>query len=197
MMIRRTLYWAFLVSIIALPAWVMFGRMFFGAPLGTALLLFALLAPVFALGIALVVGVTVMRPDVRKSKVVTWSDAGWVGSWLFLFVLYGFFVVVGSSDGDGSALTAVAGDSLRDLSGMLSVITGLAVPIYGVFVLLKQARALADDASTRLKGYAERMQEQTGVTPPPVQMEATFDRVDGPQSGQRIIIEGDDAENER
>lgn len=189
--IRRALYWAFLASIIVMPAWVMFGRTFFGAPLGAALLLFAILTPVFALGIALVVGLTAMRSDVRRDRAVSWSDAGWVGAWLFLFVLYGFFVVVEGSGGAGSALTALAGDGIRSLSASLSTIVGLAIPVFGLYVLYRQARALATDAGRRLKQHAERLQGEAGMMPPR-QMDATFEPVDGPQSGQRIILDDED-----
>lgn len=195
MRIRRALYWVFLVSIVAMPAWVMFGRMFFGAPLGTALLLFALLAPVFVLGIALVVGITVMRSDVRRDRAVSWSDAGWIGSWLALFLLFGFFVVVSGPNGDASALTALAGSGLRELSGALSALIGLAIPVFGLYLLFRQGRALAADTGRRIKGFADRLHDQ--ATGAPVEMEASFEPMEGPQSGQRIIVDGDDDEVRR
>ena len=192
MAIRRALYWVFIVSIVFMPGWVMFGRTLFGAPLGTALLLFTLLAPVFALGIAVVVGVTTLRRDVRKTKAVTWADAAWVGSWLSLFLLYGFFVVVDGADGPASALSALAGDAALPASSALSAIIGLAVPVFGAVVLWKQIRAFARDTQRRLQDYAERMQEEAHGTRRPIQMDATFESADGPQSGQRIIVEDND-----
>lgn len=192
MAIRRALYWVFLASIVVMPGWVMFGRTLFGAPLGSALLLFAILAPVFSLGIALVVGITALRRDVRAEKAVTWEDAGWVGSWLFLFVLYGFFVVVESGSGSASAFSAIAGEGVLSASSVLSTLTGLAVPVYGLVVLWKQIRAFARDTEKRLRNFAERAQEQAYGNPRPIQMDATFEPTDGPQSGQRIIIEGDE-----
>lgn len=195
--IRRALYWVFVTSIVAMPAWVMFGRTLFGAPLGTELLLFAILAPVFALGIGLVVGITILRHDVRKTKAVTWQDAGWVGSWLSLFLFYGFFVVVDSPGGSISAFSALLGAGALSASSVLSTLIGLAVPVYGVFVLWKQMRAFARDAQRRLKDYAERVQEETYGNPRPIQMDATFEPTDGPQSGQRIILDNESDGNDR
>ena len=110
MAVRRFLFWAFAASIIVLPGWIMFGRALFGAPLGSGLFLFALLAPLFALGIAAVVGITFLRNEVRKPRAVMWRDVAWVGPWLLLILLYGFFVVVESQAGAGSAFSALAGD---------------------------------------------------------------------------------------
>lgn len=191
MAVRRALYWVFATSIVVMPAWVMFGRTLFGAPLGTALLFFTILAPVFAIGIAIIVGVTLLRKDVRESKAVTWQDAAWVGSWLSLFVLFGFFVVVEGPAGAASGFSALAGASVLAASSVLSSLVGIAVPVYGAVVLWKQIRAFARDTERRLREFAERAGEQAYGGRRPVQMDATFEPMEGPQSGHRIILEDD------
>ena len=192
MAVRRFLFWAFAASIIVLPGWIMFGRALFGAPLGSGLFLFALLAPLFALGIAAVVGITFLRNEVRKPRAVMWRDVAWVGPWLLLILLYGFFVVVESQSGAGSAFSALAGPGVLGASSVISVILAYAIPIYGVVVFWKQMRAVARETQTRLKNFADRVQEESGGRPAPKQMDAEFSRPDAPQAGQRIILDGDD-----
>lgn len=192
MALRRALFWVFIVSIIVLPGWIMFGRALFGAPLGSGLLLFALLAPLFALGIAAVVGITILRNEVRKPRAVMWRDVAWVGPWLLLILLFGFFVVVEGPSGSASAFSAVAGEGAVGASSVIAVILAYAIPISGVVVFWKQMRAVARETQNRLKNFAERVQEESGAPRPPKQMDAKFERPDAPQSGQRIILDNDD-----
>lgn len=191
MAVRRILFWVFIASIIVLPGWIMFGRALFGAPLGSGLFLFALLAPLFALGIAAVVGVTWLRNEVRKPKALMWRDVAWVGPWLLMILLYGFFVVVDSGNVSASGFSALAGDETVAASSVISVILAYAIPIYGVVVFWKQMRAVARETQTRLKNFADRVQDESG-RPAPKQMDARFERPDAPQAGQRIILDNDD-----
>lgn len=191
MAVRRILFWVFIASIIVLPGWIMFGRALFGAPLGSGLFLFALLAPLFALGIAAVVGVTWLRNEVRKPKALMWRDVAWVGPWLLMILLYGFFVVVDSGSVSASGFSALAGDETVAASSVISVILAYAIPIYGVVVFWKQMRAVARETQTRLKNFADRVQDESG-RPAPKQMDARFERPDAPQAGQRIILDNDD-----
>ena len=192
MLLRRILFWVFIASIIVLPGWIMFGRALFGAPLGSGLLIFALLAPLFALGIAAVVGITLLRNEVRKPRALMWRDVAWVGPWLLMILLFGFFVVVEGADGSASAVSAVAGPEAVGVSSVIAVILAYAIPIFGVVVFWKQMRAVARETQTRLKKFADRVQEESGRPQPPKQMDAKFERRDAPQSGQRIILDGDD-----
>lgn len=192
MAVRRFLFWAFAASIIVLPGWILFGRALFGAPLGSGLFWLALFTPLFALGIAAVVGITFLRNEVRKPRAVMWRDVAWVGPWLLLILLYGFFLVVESGTGSASAFSAVAGPGAVGASSVISVILAYAIPIYGVVVFWKQMRAVARETQARLKSFADRVQEEAGGPRKPKQMNAEFSKPDAPQAGQRIILDGDD-----
>lgn len=188
--VLRAGFWVFAASIIALPAWIMFGRALAGAPLGDALLLQAFLGPGLAIAIALVVGITFARKEVRRPRAILWRDLRLVGPWLLVIALLGFTVVDSAGGRTGSALTAWFGDGWLTASQSFTAI-GIMVTILGGIVLFwLQALALGRETRQRVERVVSDLQapllEQRAR-----QADASFERIDGPQQGRVIRIEDD------
>ncbi|MFC7430680.1 MULTISPECIES: hypothetical protein [unclassified Agrococcus] len=181
---RRAFLWIMIASVVVLPLWVLVGRGLFGAPLGQALLPLAVLAPVIALQIGAVVGLTFARKEVRGPRAVTWHDVRVVGPWLLGIVAFGMLVVDGSGDAAGSALTALVGDGARTASNAIAAVLGLLVVLAGFLVAYLQLRMLLLETRTRLTAYVDQVQQR-----PIVAQDAVFERAEGPQAGTTIRIE--------
>lgn len=190
--ILRAAFWAFAAAIIVLPAWIMFGRALAGAPLGEALLLQAFLGPGLAIVIALVVGVTFARKEVRGPRAVSWRDLRLVGPWLLVIALLGLTVVDTAGGATGSALTAWFGDDWRTASDSFTAIGIMVTIIGGIVLFWLQVLELGRETRRRVERVVNDLQapllEQRAR-----QADASFERIDGPQSGRVISIDDDEA----
>ncbi len=177
-------------SIIVLPAWLMFGRSFFGAPLGTLLLSQALLVPGLAILIGVVVGLTVARKRVRAARAVAWSDVAYIGPWLVIIALLGVFVVDSAGGFTASAASIWFGEGFVAASRLVAGGLGFVTIAGGLWLVVRQMRALAAETRSRLEDFAERAQQA-----PAVVQQATFEPlggVRGPQSGRVISLDADE-----
>lgn len=90
MLFRRALfYWQFIAAI-ALPVWVVVGRLLFGRSTGWDLLLYIVLSIALSLAMLAVVGITLARKSVRSTRTVSARDALVLGAWQLAVLLYGF-----------------------------------------------------------------------------------------------------------
>lgn len=189
--VLRAAFWAFAGAIIALPAWIMFGRGLAGAPLGELLLLQAFLGPGLAIMIALVVGITVARKEVRRARAVTWRDVRLIGPWLLVIALLGLTVVDTAGGRSGSALTAWFGDGWLTASQSFTAI-GIMVTILGGIVLFwLQVVELGRETRRRVEQVVNDLQSPL-LEQQARQADASFSPLDGPQAGRVLRIEDDD-----
>lgn len=186
----RAGFWVFAASIIVLPAWIMFGRALAGAPLGDALLLQAFLGPGLAIAIALVVGMTFARKEVRRPRAITWRDLRLVGPWLLVIALLGFTVVDSAAGRTGSALTAWFGDGWLTASQSFTAIGIMATILGGIVLFWLQALALGRETRQRVERVVSDLQAPL-LEQRPREADASFERIDGPQEGRVIRIEDD------
>lgn len=189
--ILRAAFWVFAASIVVLPAWIMFGRAFAGAPLGEALLLQAFLGPGLAILIGLVVGLTFARKQVRRPRAVGWRDLRLVGPWLLIIWLLGFTVLDTAGGRTGSALTAWLGDGWLTASQSFTAIGVLATILGGAVLFWMQLRELGRETRERVERAVNDLQapllEQRAR-----RADASFERIDGPHTGRVIGVEDDD-----
>ncbi len=186
----RAGFWVFAASIVVLPAWIMFGRALAGAPLGDALLLQAFLGPGLAIAIALVVGITAARKEVRRPRAITWRDLRLVGPWLLVIALLGFTVVDSAAGRTGSALTAWFGDGWLTASQSFTAIGIMATILGGIVLFWLQALALGRETRRRVERVVSDLQAPL-LEQRPREADASFERLDGPQEGRVIRIEDD------
>lgn len=193
---RRAFYVTMILSIIVLPLWLLFGRTLFGAPLGPALLVQALLVPLAGILIAAVVGVTLARKEVRGPRTATWHDVRVLGPWFLGFLIEGMLIVDGTGDATASALTALVGDGALTASASIAAVLGIVLAIAGVMLLVIQTRLLMQETRARVSSYLDGVGVQSQG---PIVGEAIFERIDtderrgGPQTGETITLEpGDD-----
>jgi len=148
MAIRRVLYRLLWPAVFVLPLWVLFGRAFFGVPLGLQVLGQLVLVPALFVGQAVAAGVVTARRSVRDDRAVSWVDAGLLTlTWAAQLAL-GFFLVDGSAASSASsAFTRVVpgGDldlssALFGLSAVLTVAGGLGLLAAAVWQFLAEAR---------------------------------------------------------
>lgn len=189
--ILRAAFWAFAAAIIVLPAWIMFGRGLAGAPLGEALLLQAFLGPGLAIAIALVVGITFARKQVRQPRAVAWRDLRLVGPWLLVIALLGFTVVDTAGGRTGSALTAWFGESALTASQSFTAIGIMVTIIGGIVLFWLQMLELGRETRRRVERVVSDLQAPL-LEQQARQADATFSPIDGPQSGRVIRVEDDD-----
>lgn len=189
--IVRAAFWAFAAAIIVLPAWIMFGRGLAGAPLGEALLLQAFLGPGLAIAIALVVGITFARKQVRQPRAVAWRDLRLVGPWLLVIALLGFTVVDTAGGRTGSALTAWFGDGALTASQSFTAIGIMVTIIGGIVLFWLQMLELGRETRRRVERVVSDLQAPL-LEQQARQADATFSPIDGPQSGRVIRVEDDD-----
>ena len=101
MIIRRALYYVLFGAVVALPAWTLVGWGIFGHG-GWALLGLIVAAPLMAIALLVVALLVVARPDVRRERAVSWSDAAVLGIWYVCLIGFGFF-------GESTTLFALLG----------------------------------------------------------------------------------------
>lgn len=187
----RAFFWVMVGAILVLPAWIMFGRGLAGAPLGDALLLQAFLGPGLAILIAGVVGITVARKEVRRPRAVTWRDLRLLAPWLLVIALLGLTVVDSAGGRTGSALTAWLGDGWLTASQSFTAIGVMVTIIGGIVLFWLQVLELGRETRARVERVVNDLQapliEQRSRS-----AEATFERVEGPQSGRVIRIEDEE-----
>ena len=186
---RRAFLPIMLVSVVVLPVWVLVGRALFGAPLAQAILPLALLAPLIAVQIGVVAGLTYARKEVRGPKAATWHDVRVVGPWLLAIVVLGMLVVDGTGAGAASALTALVGDGARTASNALAAVLGLLVVLGGLVIAFVQVRMLLLETRARMQAYVDEVAHRPIVAQDAIFEPATFERADGPQAGRTIRIE--------
>jgi hypothetical protein len=188
--VLRAFFWAMIASIVVLPVWIMFGRALAGAPLGEALLLQAFLGPGLAILIGAVVGMTLARKEVRRSRAVRWRDVRLIGPWLVVIALLGFTVVDTAGGRTGSALTAWFGDGALTASQSFTAIGIMATIVGGAVLFWLQVVELGRETRARVERVVQDLQapllEQRAR-----QADASFERIEGPQSG-RVIDLGDE-----
>jgi hypothetical protein len=90
MWLRRTLYTVQFGAAIVLPLWLLVGRALFGGDVDGDLLALVVLAPLVALGLAALSGVTAARASVRRLRTLGWADVA------VLAVVWAAFVVAGA-----------------------------------------------------------------------------------------------------
>ncbi len=186
---RRAFLPIMIASVVVLPVWVLVGRALFGAPLAQAILPLALLAPLLAVQIGAVAGLTFARKEVRGPRAVTWHDVRVVGPWLLAIVVLGLLVVDGTGAGAASALTALVGDGALTASTALAGVLGLLVVLAGLVIAYVQLRMLLLETRARMQAYVDEVAHRPIVAQDAVFEQATFERADGPQAGRTIRIE--------
>lgn len=186
---RRAFFWIMLASVVVLPVWLMLGRGLFGAPLGSALVAQAFLAPLLAVLIAAVVGLTIARKEVRTPRRATWHDVRLVGPWLVATALLALLVVDEAGGVQGSALTALFGADALTASNALAAVLTFAIIVGAVVIGITQLVLLGRETRTRVVTWAN---SAGMIAQRPVEAEAIFERVDRPQRGESITIDADD-----
>lgn len=186
----RGFFWVMVGAIVVLPAWIMFGRSLAGAPLGDGLLAQALLGPLLAVLIGVVVGLTVARKEVRRPRAVTWRDLRLLGPWLLVIALIGLTVVDSGGGRTGSALTAWLGDGWLTASQSFTAIGIFAIVIGGAVLAWLQVLALGRETRARVERVVSDLQAPI-IEQRARQADATFEPIDGPQAGRVISIDDD------
>lgn len=187
----RAFFWVMIGAIVVLPVWIMFGRALAGAPLGGALLLQAFLGPGLAILIGAVVGITIARKQVRKPRAAQWRDVKLLGPWLLVIALLGVTVVDTGGGSTGSALTAWFGDGWLTASQSFTAIGIMATIIGGVVLFWLQVLELGRETRARVERAVNDLQAPL-LEQQARQADASFERIEGPQSGRVIGLEGDD-----
>ena len=123
---RRAVFNTQFALVIALPLWLLVGRVFFGVILGWHYAIQLFLAPLLFVFLAIVATLTWARKPVRDSGAVSRLDATLLSFWYFAILCYGFFVVdsVHSWEQGKSAATVVFGQWFRDASFTIADIAG-------------------------------------------------------------------------
>lgn len=86
MWLRRAFYYAQFGAIPILPLWLLIGRGLVVEGPGWEFVLLLVISPILAVGMAIVVGLTVARKSVRVRRMVSWLDAGVLGAWYLSIV---------------------------------------------------------------------------------------------------------------
>ena len=85
-------YWQFAAAIL-LPFWVLLSRGIIRAEDGWDFALYLVLAPLLAVAMLAVAGLTYARKEVRTSRAVSWQDVAVLGVWHAAIVVYGFIAL--------------------------------------------------------------------------------------------------------
>ncbi|HAM25184.1 MAG TPA: hypothetical protein DCP11_00335 [Microbacteriaceae bacterium] len=160
---RRAVFNTQFAATIALPLWLLIGRVFFGVILGWHYAIGLFLAPLLFVFLAVVTTITWARKGARQSSAVSRIDAWLLSGWYFAVLSYGFFVVdsVHSDEQGTSIATHIFGQSFRDASFTIADISGGVIIILAFttlwVVLIEYLVETRQEVVTRLTGldYAE------------------------------------------
>lgn len=89
MWLRKALYYAQYWAIPVLPLWLLIGRGMRIDGSGWELIFLLFAAPALSLALIIVMGITVARKSVRRSRLVSWLDVGTLGAWYTVLALAG------------------------------------------------------------------------------------------------------------
>ncbi|MBX3094340.1 MAG: MFS transporter [Cryobacterium sp.] len=90
MQIRRFFYLAQFVALGILPLWLLIGRGIVFSDSGWDFVGLLIVAPILALFMAIVLGLTYARKSVREARAMSWADVGVHLAWYATLVLVGF-----------------------------------------------------------------------------------------------------------
>lgn len=171
MQVAKTLSWA---AVLVVPAWLVFRRVLFGLPAGWEMLLAAVMAPVIAGFLGILMWATWMRPDVRRTGRLESDDAWSLGLLVAGFILMGVFDVQGNA---GSVFTQIAGTQFMELSRWLGIALALATAVGAIVVFRRQTRKLARVAREEAERYVQNVEDELAGRARAEQGEATFSPV--------------------
>ena len=89
MWLRRAFYYAQFGAIPILPLWLLIGRGLVVEGPGWEFVLLLVVCPILAVGMAIVVGLTMARKSVRVRRMVSWLDTGILGAWYLSIIAAG------------------------------------------------------------------------------------------------------------
>ncbi|MBB5632494.1 hypothetical protein BKA04_000717 [Cryobacterium mesophilum] len=91
MWLRRAFYYAQYWAIPALPLWLLVARGMTIDGSGWAFVVLLFAAPVLALSLIVVMGLTMARKSVRRARMVSWPDVGILTAWYTVVVVAGMY----------------------------------------------------------------------------------------------------------
>lgn len=164
MTIRRVFHRLLWPALFLLPLWVLFGRSFFGVPLGLQFVGQLLLVPLLFVGQAVASGLIVARRSVRASSTLSWLDTGLLAvSWSAQLAL-GFFLVDSSAGASAaSAYTRVAGGGL-DLSTALFALSAVVVIAAGLALIASAVWQLVRETGRRVAASMADLDRLAGLS---------------------------------
>ncbi len=89
MWLRRGFYYAQFWAVPVLPLWLLIGRGITMGGSGWELLFLLLAAPALSLALIVVMGLTIARKSVRRSRLVSWVDIGVLAAWYAVVIAAG------------------------------------------------------------------------------------------------------------
>lgn len=164
MTIRRVFHRLLWPALFLLSLWVLFGRSFFGVPLGLQFVGQLLLVPLLFVGQAVASGLIVARRSVRTSSALSWLDTGLLAvSWSAQLAL-GFFLVDSSAGASAaSAYTRVVGGGL-DLSTALSALSAVVVIAAGLALIASAVWQLVRETGRRVAASMADLDRLAGLS---------------------------------
>jgi peptidoglycan/LPS O-acetylase OafA/YrhL len=90
MWLRRSFYYAQFGAIPILPLWLLIGRGIVIDGTGWEFVMLLFVAPILAVVMLIVAGLTVARKSVRRSRAVSWLDVGLLAAWYLAIIAAGF-----------------------------------------------------------------------------------------------------------
>jgi hypothetical protein len=89
MWLRRAFYYAQFGAIPILPLWLLIGRGLVVEGTGWEFVLLLVVCPILVVAMAIVVGITVARKSVRRTRRLSWLDVGVLGAWYLAIIAAG------------------------------------------------------------------------------------------------------------
>jgi uncharacterized BrkB/YihY/UPF0761 family membrane protein len=89
MWLRRAFYYAQFGAIPILPLWLLIGRGLVVEGPGWEFVLLLVVCPILVVAMAIVVGITVARKNVRRTRRLSWLDVGVLGAWYLAIIAAG------------------------------------------------------------------------------------------------------------
>ena len=86
MWLRRAFYYAQFGAIPILPLWLLIGRGLVVEGPGWEFVLLLAVCPILVVAMAIVVGITVARKNVRRTHRLSWLDVGVLGAWYLAII---------------------------------------------------------------------------------------------------------------